>query len=159
MLVTCIFLNRTPAARARRFLLSFLEGFPTPEALRDADPGDIRREYFATLGLARRADWLVRMATELIDDPSPDTGRNPTDVPATLRSWATWQALETMPRRVAPFLQAAILRRPCIDIADEWQDVHPHDWALRRYVVRRSGRLPQRRSFRWQTIAHRAWSA
>jgi hypothetical protein len=139
-LVTCIFLNRTPAARARRFLLAFLEEYPTPEDLRDADPRHIRREYFASLGLKRRADWLVEMASQLIDDPPvPDVMRQ--------KSYqGAGYASEVAHLRGIGNYGSDAWRLFCkrqfyadhgVDIPDEWDAVDPQDWALRRYVSRR----------------------
>ncbi|KAI4219552.1 MAG: hypothetical protein L6R36_008248, partial [Xanthoria steineri] len=69
VLVTCIFLNKTEAVRAQSFLQAFLRQYPTAESLRFADPARIQTDYFSTLGLWRRARWLVTMADQLISDP------------------------------------------------------------------------------------------
>ena len=133
-------MNRTPAARARRFLLAFLEEYPTPDDLRDADPRHIRREYFASLGLKRRADWLVEMASQLINDPpAPDVMRQ--------KSYqGAGYASEVAHLRGIGNYGSDAWRLFCkrqfyadhgIDITDEWDAVNPQDWALRRYVSRR----------------------
>jgi hypothetical protein len=41
------------------FLKAFFEQYPTPHVLNDADPEAIKEKYFRTLGLFRRAWWLI----------------------------------------------------------------------------------------------------
>lgn len=67
--MTCIFLNKTPATRARRHLQDFLQSYPTAQSLQGVQPSQIEC-YFATLGLQkRRAKWIIKMAGQLVNDP------------------------------------------------------------------------------------------
>ncbi|KAL4789569.1 hypothetical protein BDV19DRAFT_394943 [Aspergillus venezuelensis] len=68
LLVACIFLNRTPEDRARPIIQRSLARYPTPDLLATADLEDIA-SYFKTLGLSRRAWWLITLAQTWCTNP------------------------------------------------------------------------------------------
>jgi A/G-specific adenine glycosylase len=69
-------LQQTPAARVVAPYLSWMERWPTPEALSAATPGDAVRAW-ANLGYPRRALWLHACATTITNDYN---GQVPTSV-------------------------------------------------------------------------------
>jgi len=140
VLVTCIFLNKTEAVRARPFLEAFLEEYPTPERLRGADASAIGRTYFKRLGLNRRADWLVRMAEQLIQDPPrPGVFRRKSyqnsGYACEVAHLAGVGAYASDAWRL--FCRRAFYARHGISVADEWRTLDPEDKDLKRYVRRK----------------------
>jgi adenine-specific DNA glycosylase len=55
--------------RIQLFLKAFLEYYPSPDSLRSADLEAIKETYFNRLGLFCRAQRLVSLANQLLDDP------------------------------------------------------------------------------------------
>jgi methyl-CpG-binding domain protein 4 len=67
-LVVCIFLNKTRGERAIPHARRFLQEYPEPLPLSKAAYKDIQ-PFFATLGLFRRASWLIDLAKEWLINP------------------------------------------------------------------------------------------
>jgi hypothetical protein len=67
-LIVCIFLNKTPGARAIPQAERLLERYPTPQQLANADLDDVTH-YFKSLGLPGRAKWLIALAKTWCEDP------------------------------------------------------------------------------------------
>jgi hypothetical protein len=140
VLVTCIFLNKTEAVRARPHLEAFLEKYPSPDALQDADPEAIRTEYFADLGLFRRAYWLVEMASQLLSQPP-----RPNKLKRKSYKGAGYASEVAYLTRVGDYASDAwrlFCKKPFYasygtTIEDEWKTLDPQDKDLRRYVERK----------------------
>jgi hypothetical protein len=140
VIVTCIFLNKTAAIRARPFLKAFLEHYPSPDSLRGADPKAIKETYFNTLELFCRAWWLVSLADQLLDDPP---------LPHALRKKTYCNARP--PSEVAHlsgvgeyasdawrlFCKKSFYADYDEDVEEEWRTLNPKDKDLRRYVRRK----------------------
>lgn len=65
VLVAEFFLQRTPAERVAKIYPKFIEKYPTPEDLANADPSSLIIEY-GSLGLKKRMKWLVESMKILI---------------------------------------------------------------------------------------------
>lgn len=148
VLVTCIFLNKTPAARAENHLHAFLNRYPTPESLRGADPEHIRDTYFTALGLFRRAWCLVQIAEQLISDP-PRPGKKRRKAGEKAGYASEVAHLKGIGNYGSDawrlFCKESFYAEHGITIKDEWKRVKPNDKALQAYVERkRRGELPNR---------------
>jgi hypothetical protein len=138
--VTCIFLNKTEAVRARPHLEAFLEEYPSLDALQDADPEAIRTEYFADLGLFRRAYWLVEMASQLLSQPP-----RPNKLKIKSYKGAGYASEVAHLAGVGDYASDAwrlFCKKPFyasygITIEDEWKTLDPQDKDLKRYVERK----------------------
>jgi hypothetical protein len=69
VLVVCIFLNRTRGEVAEPYIDSFFRDYPTVRSVRDAEPQKLLQRYFQSLGMHRRAWWIVDLAREFLEDP------------------------------------------------------------------------------------------
>jgi hypothetical protein len=128
------------AIRARPFLEAFLEQYPSPDALRDANPKAIKETYFKTLGLFSRAWWLVRLAAQLLDDPP---------LPHALRSKSYRNAGPASEVAHLPgvgeyasdawrlFCKRSFYASHNEDVEEEWRTLDPKDKDLRRYIRRK----------------------
>lgn len=140
VLVTCIFLNKTYAVSARPYLEDFLEEYPTPRSLQDADPKTIASVYFKRLGLYRRAWWLVEMAHQLLTDPpQPNVLRRKSGPNAGL--WSEVSHLAGVGEYASDawrlFCKQKFYARYGISVADEWRTLQPVDKELKKYVKRK----------------------
>lgn len=138
--MTCIFLNKTKAVRARPHLEAFLEEYPSPEVLKDAEPISIRTRYFADLGLHRRAYWLVEMASQL--GSQPPRPNEPRKKPYKGAGYASEVAHLTGIGDYASdawrlFCKKSFYASHGITIEDEWKTLDPQDKDLKRYVERK----------------------
>jgi len=145
--VTCIFLNKTRAANARPYLEDFFEEYPTPDVLQHADSKHIQEEYFKHLGLHRRADWLIKMAGQLLrTPPRPGVCKKKSYKDAGYASEVShltgvgdyasdaWRL----------FCKKSFYASYGTTIEDEWKTLDPEDKDLKRYVERK--RLEERTS-------------
>jgi len=140
VLVTCIFLNKTRAVRARPYLEDFFEEFPTPDMLQHADSKHIQKEYFKHLGLYRRACWLVKMAGQLLrTPPRPDEREKKSYKDA---GYASEVSHLTGVGDYASDAWRLFCKKPFYasygtTIEDEWKTLDPQDKDLKRYVERK----------------------
>jgi hypothetical protein len=139
VLVTCIFLNKTPADRAGPILAVFFQRYPNPRSLQAATVDDIK-SYFKTLGLPGRATWIKTMAEQLLlDSPKPNRLRHKTYKNAGYASEVAhlkgigdygsdaWRL----------FCKEDFYARHNIVVTDEWKRVQTKDKALQKYIDRR----------------------
>ena len=138
--MTCIFLNKTKAVRARLHLEAFFEEYPSPNVLKDAEPRSIRTEYFSDLGLYRRLYWLVEMASQL--EGRPPRPNELEKKPYKGAGYASEVAHLTVVGDYASdawrlFCKKSFYARHGITIEDEWKTVDPQDKDLKRYVERK----------------------
>jgi hypothetical protein len=138
--VTCIFLNKTRAVKARPYLEGFFEKYPTPDVLQHADPCYIQEEYFKHLGLYRRAEWLVKMAGQLLHTPPrPDKREKKSYKDA---GYASEVSHLTGVGDYASDAWRLFCKKPFYasygtTIEDEWKTLDPQDKDLKRYVERK----------------------
>lgn len=138
--MTCIFLNKTRAVNARPYLEDFFEEYPTPDVLQHADSKHIQEEYFKHLGLYRRADWLVKMAGQLLcTPPRPGVCKKKSYRDAGYASEVShltgvgdyasdaWRL----------FCKKSFYASYGTTIEDEWNTLDPEDKDLKRYVERK----------------------
>ena len=122
------------------FLQAFFEQYPTPDVLRDADPEAIKEKYFRTLGLFRRAWWLVRLAAQLLDDPpiphrmrsKSHDGNGPVSEVAHLVGVGEYAS-----DAWRLFCRRSFYATYNEDVEEEWKTLDPKDKDLRRYVRRK----------------------
>lgn len=67
VLVSIVFLQRTPAERVGSFVESFLEQYPSPEALASADLGELE-EATRPMGLTKRVEWLQQASRTVVEE-------------------------------------------------------------------------------------------
>ncbi|MFS2241078.1 A/G-specific adenine glycosylase [Microbacterium sp. OR16] len=79
-LVSEFMLQQTPVTRVIPHLDAWLRRWPTPAAMSSASPAEVVHQW-ANLGYPRRALWLHRAATEIVENHD---GTVPRDVPALL---------------------------------------------------------------------------
>jgi hypothetical protein len=151
--VTCIFLNKTRAVNARPYLEDFFEEYPAPDVLQHADSKHIQEEYFKHLGLHRRADWLVKMAGQLLrTPPRPGECKRKSYKNAGYASEVSHLAgvgdYATDAWRL--FCKKPFYASYGTTIEDEWKTLDPEDKDLKRYVERK--RREERTSQRVEDI-------
>lgn len=139
VLVTCIFLNKTPADRAARFIADFLQRYPNPQSIRDVPESDIR-SYFNTLGLFRRASWIKNLAEQFVlDPPMPQIMRRKSGKDAGYASEVAHLAgvgnYASDAWRL--FCKEEFYARHNIVVTDEWKRVQTKDKALQKYIDRK----------------------
>jgi len=138
--VTCIFLNKTRAVKARPYLEDFFEEYLTPDMLQHADSKHIQNEYFKHLGLYRRANWLIKMAGELLrSPPRPDEYEKKSYKDA---GYASEVSHLTGVGDYASDAWRLFCKKPFYasygtTIEDEWKTLEPQDKDLKRYVERK----------------------
>jgi hypothetical protein len=119
------------------FLQAFFEQYPTPDVLKDADPEAIKEKYFRTLGLFRRAWWLVRLAAQLLDDPpTPHRLRSKShDNTGPVSEVAYLVGVgEYASDAWRLFCRRSFYASHDEDVEEEWRTLDPKDKDLRRYV-------------------------